>query len=137
MNCSVGQTRQHGFIGFVFFEDILTSSGLNILIFSLSDITVLDERFITARRMIMPDNKRAFILSFLIGGLIGGGATFLLSRCLTRTGNRKLTTRTVTRRQLSDEIEERPHEEGDYCAPEGADIRFDTGKDIYYSNEEE
>jgi hypothetical protein len=83
----------------------------------------------------MSDNKRSFILSFLIGGLIGGGATFLLSRCLTRPKNSRLI-RTYTKNKALDEIEERPHEEGDYCAPEGADIRYDAKKDIYYSNEE-
>jgi hypothetical protein len=83
----------------------------------------------------MSERKGPFILSFVIGSLIGGGLTLLLSRCLVRQQNAGIITN--KRKGPLDEMKEQYYEEGDYCAPEGADRHYDMGKDIYYSNEEE
>lgn len=83
----------------------------------------------------MTERKSSLMLSFLIGGLIGGGMTFLLASNLMRTRSAK-PARANKKWELSDEMEEQSYEEGGYCAPEGADMHYDMGKDTYYSNEE-
>ena len=84
----------------------------------------------------MLERKSSFILSFFIGGLIGGGITFLLASSHMRTRSAKAV-RTNKTRVLLDEMKEQSYEEGLYCAPEGADIHYDAEKDMYYSNGEE
>jgi gas vesicle protein len=81
----------------------------------------------------MLERKSSFILSFFIGGLIGGGIAFLLASSLMRTRSAK-PARAVKTHESLDEMEEQSYEEGAYCAPEGADIQYDMGKDTYYSN---
>ena len=81
----------------------------------------------------MTEKKSSLMLSFLIGGLIGGSMTFLLASSLMRTRSAK-PARTIKTRELLDEMKEQSYEEGIYCAPEGADMHYDIGKDTYYSN---
>jgi hypothetical protein len=81
----------------------------------------------------MLERKGSFILSFFIGGLIGGGITFLLATHLLRTRSARANKTTGTR----GEMEEQSYEESVYCAPEGADLHYDRDKDMYYSNETE
>jgi hypothetical protein len=83
----------------------------------------------------MSEKKSSLMLSFFIGGLIGGGMTFLLASSLMRKRSTKRA-RATKKWESSGEMEERTYEEGGYCAPEGADIHYDVGKDAYYSNEE-
>jgi hypothetical protein len=83
----------------------------------------------------MPEKKSSLLLSFLVGGLIGGGATYLLTSSLTRKQS-TIPARETRKWELSDEAEEQSYEEGVYCAPEGADMHYDIGKDTYYSNDE-
>jgi hypothetical protein len=83
----------------------------------------------------MTEKKSSLMLSFLIGGLIGGGMTFLLASSLMRARSAK-PTRANKKWELSGEMGERTYEVGGYCAPEGADMHYDMGKDTYYSNEE-
>jgi hypothetical protein len=83
----------------------------------------------------MPEKKSSLLLSFLVGGLIGGGITFLLALSLTRKQS-AMPARETRKWELSDEMEEQSYEEGVYCAPEGADMHYDIGKDTYYSNDE-
>jgi hypothetical protein len=82
----------------------------------------------------MLDRKSSFMLSFFIGGLIGGGITFLMATHLLRTRSTRVN---KTRGLRRDEMEEQSYEESDYCAPEGADLHYDREKDMYYSNETE
>jgi hypothetical protein len=82
----------------------------------------------------MLDRKSSLMLSFFIGGLIGGGITFLLATHLLRTRNTRISKTKGLRR---DETEEQSYEESVYCAPEGADLHYDREKDMYYSNEAE
>jgi hypothetical protein len=84
----------------------------------------------------MLDRKSSFILSFFIGGLIGGSITFLLASSLMRTRGTK-PARVNKPAGLRGEMEEQFYEEGIYCAPEGADLHYDREKDMYYSNEAE
>ena len=72
----------------------------------------------------MNERKSSLILSFFIGGLIGGGITFLLASSLMRTRGTK-PVRVNKTGELPDEMKEQSYEEGIYCAPEGADIRYD------------
>ncbi len=83
----------------------------------------------------MNKSKNSLILSFLVGGLIGGGITFLLTSGLMRKRS-FMPARETGAWQLSDEIQERSRENGDYCAPEGADMHYDIGDGLYYSNDE-
>jgi hypothetical protein len=83
----------------------------------------------------MSEKKSSLMLSFMIGGLIGGGITFLLASRLMRTRRTK-PARATRRWAASDEMREQSYEEGIYCAPEGADIHYDIEKDIYYSKDE-
>jgi hypothetical protein len=83
----------------------------------------------------MSERKNSLVISFLIGGLIGGGMTFLLASRLMRT-RRVKPARAAKRWAASDEASEQSYEEGIYCAPEGADIHYDMEKDIYYSKDE-
>ena len=83
----------------------------------------------------MNEKRSSVMLSFLIGGLIGGGITFLLTSSLMRKRN-TVPARETGKRGLSDEMKEQSYEEGDYCAPEGASMRYDMGKDLYYSGDE-
>jgi hypothetical protein len=83
----------------------------------------------------MTEKKSSLMLSFLIGGLIGGGMTFLLASSLMRRRGTKAA-RATRKWAASDDMEEQSYEEGGYCAPEGADMHYDMGKDTYYSNEE-
>ena len=80
----------------------------------------------------MSERKRSLMLSFLIGSVIGGGMTFLLATHFLKTRG----VRANKTKGLRDEMEEQSYEEGIYCAPEGADLHYDAGKDIYYSKEE-
>jgi hypothetical protein len=83
----------------------------------------------------MPEKKSSLMLSFLVGGLIGGGITFLLASSLTRKRS-TIPARETRKWELSGEMREQSYEEGVYCAPEGADMHYDMGKDTYYSNDE-
>jgi gas vesicle protein len=83
----------------------------------------------------MTEKKSSLALSFLIGGLIGGGMTFLLASSLMRTRSAK-PVRANKIREPVDEMKEQSYEDGVYCAPEGADLYYDREKDIYYSNGE-
>ena len=81
----------------------------------------------------MSEKKSSLILSFLIGGLLGGGITFFLASNLMRLRNAK----PIRTRDRFDETDEQSYEDGGvYCAPEGADMHYDVGKDVYYSNGE-
>ncbi len=82
----------------------------------------------------MFEKRGSFILSFFIGGLLGGGIALLLAPGLVRKRSDK-PVRARRTRELRDEIEKQSYEEGIYCAPEGADMHYDIGKDMYYSNE--
>lgn len=81
----------------------------------------------------MSEKKSSIMLSFFIGGLIGGGITFLLATQLLRTRN----VRVNKTKGQRDVMEEQSYEEGIYCAPEGADLHYNAEKDTYYSNESE
>ena len=81
----------------------------------------------------MLDRKSSLILSFFAGGAIGGGIAFLLTTHLLKTRN----VRVNKTKGLYDEMKEQSYEEGLYCAPEGADLHYDMGKDMYYSNDAE
>ena len=83
----------------------------------------------------MNGKKSAMLLSLLVGGLIGGGITFLLTSSLMRKRSFMPARETGTW-GLSNEMQERSREEGDYCAPEGADMHYDIGDGLYYSNDE-
>jgi hypothetical protein len=98
------------------------------LILSSSDISINIRR----ESKKMNEKKSPLLLSFLIGGLLGGGITFFLATNLMRSRNAKHT-RT---RDWSDETDEQSYEDGVYCAPEGADMHYDVGKDVYYSDGE-
>ena len=104
----------------------------HVLIFSSSDITITIRK---GGEKKMSEKKSSLMLSFFIGGLIGGGITFLLASSLMRTRKAR-PTRANRTPVLRDEMNEQSYEEGGYCAPEGADIHYDVGKDTYYSNEE-
>jgi hypothetical protein len=80
----------------------------------------------------MSEKKISLMLSFFVGSLIGGSITFLLATYLMRTRS----IRANKTKGLRDEMEEQSYEEGIYCAPEGADLHYHVGKDIYYSKEE-
>jgi len=80
------------------------------------------------------EKKVSLMLSFLIGGLIGGSITFLLAS----SSMRKRSTMPAGKTRewsLPDDMEGQSYEEGGYCAPEGADVHYDMGKDTYYSND--
>ncbi len=81
----------------------------------------------------MPEIRRSFVLSFCIGGLVGGGIVLLLSRCLTKT-KRSRSTGKDNVRSLYDKTLEQPNENSVYCAPEGAGMRYNLGEKIYYSS---
>jgi hypothetical protein len=83
----------------------------------------------------MNEKKSSLMLSFFIGGLIGGGITFLLTSSLMRKGRTK-PSGAAWKWEKSDDMKEQSYDEGVYCAPEGADMHYDMGKDTYYSNEE-
>jgi len=83
----------------------------------------------------MNEKRSSLLLSLLLGGLIGGGITFLLTSRLMRTRRAK-PTRAARRWAASDEMSEQSCEEGIYCAPEGADTHRDLENDIYYSKDE-
>jgi hypothetical protein len=83
----------------------------------------------------MNEKRTSLLLSLLLGGLIGGGITFLLTSRLMRTRCAK-PAHATRKWAASDEMEEQSYEEGFYCAPEGADIHRDLEKDIYYSKDE-
>jgi hypothetical protein len=83
----------------------------------------------------MNEKKSSLILSFFVGGLIGGGITFLLTSSLIRKRIAR-PGRSTKKLRFSDEIQEQSYEDGVYCAPEGADMHYDMGKDTYYCNEE-
>lgn len=83
----------------------------------------------------MNEKKNSLLLSFFIGGLIGGGITFLLASSLMRTGRNK-PSKATRKWEIPDEMKEQAYDEGVYCAPEGADMHYDMGKGTYYSNQE-
>ncbi len=83
----------------------------------------------------MPRSKRSFILSFCIGGLVGGSIALLLSQYLERT-QRVKSTRKDNVRSLYGKTQEQSYENGIYCAPEGAEMHYDIGENIYYSSGE-
>jgi len=83
----------------------------------------------------MPRSKRSLILSFCIGGLVGGGLAVLLSQCLERT-QRVKSTKKYNVRSLYGKAQEQSYENGIYCAPEGAEMHYDIGENIYYSSRE-
>jgi hypothetical protein len=83
----------------------------------------------------MNEKRSSLLLSLLLGGLIGGGITFLLTSRLMRTRRAK-PARANRKWSVSDEMREQSYEEGIYCAPEGADTHRDLENDIYYSKDE-
>ena len=83
----------------------------------------------------MNEKRSSLILSFLAGGLIGGGITFLLATSLMKKRS-FVPAREIRKWELSDETEEQSYEEGDYCAPEGADMHYDIGDGLYFSSDE-
>ena len=83
----------------------------------------------------MSEKRSSWLLSLLLGGLIGGGITFLLTSRLMRTRRGK-PARAARKWVASDEMSEQSYEEGIYCAPEGADTHRDLENDIYYSKDE-
>ena len=78
----------------------------------------------------MPDSKHSFVLSFFVGSLIGSGITLLLAQHLLRKRTAKA--KASRMEMLRDELKERLYENGIYCAPEGADMRYDLEDDVYY-----
>ncbi len=82
----------------------------------------------------MSEKRSSLLLSLLLGGLIGGGISFLLTSSLMR--KRSGTPAREAVKWESEGTQERSYEGGVYCAPEGADMHYDVGDDIYYSNEQ-
>lgn len=81
----------------------------------------------------MLNKKGSFLLSFFVGGLIGSGMTLLLAQYLARKQSAKAI-KTDKTRMFRGEAKEQAYENGIYCAPEGADMRYDMEEDLYYSN---
>ncbi len=73
----------------------------------------------------MREDRNSLILSFVLGSLAGGGAAVLATQYFFRKRYAKAT-RMTSDANLT---------QGDYCAPEGADLHYDLDEedDEYYS----